>query len=62
MATIKSEYYRFNGVSWDIHYFKTTMDMVEGLTTSLAGKLDKRTGIVQVEMFSPNTQALFPYA
>lgn len=38
MATIKSEYYRFNGVSWDIHYFKTTMDMVEGLQTALDGK------------------------
>lgn len=39
MATIKSEYYRFNGVSWDIHYFKTTMDMVDGLTSALAGKV-----------------------
>lgn len=40
MATIKSEYYRFNGVSWDIHYFKTTMDMVEGLQTALDGKVE----------------------
>lgn len=37
MATIKSEYYRFNGVSWDLHYFKTSMDMVEGLTSALSG-------------------------
>lgn len=39
MATIKSEYYRFNGVSWDIHYFKTTMDMVDGLQTALDAKV-----------------------
>ena len=38
MATIKSEYYRFNGTSWDIHYFKTSMDMVDGLTSALSGK------------------------
>lgn len=38
MATIKSEYYRFNGVSWDLHYFKTSIDMVDGLTSALAGK------------------------
>jgi len=38
MATIKSEYYRFNGIAWDVHYFKTTMDMVDGLTSALAGK------------------------
>lgn len=51
MATIKSEYYRFNGVSWDIHYFKTTMDMVEGLTSALAGKLDKSGGTLTGDLF-----------
>jgi hypothetical protein len=38
MATIKSEYYRFNGVSWDIHYFKTTMDMVDGAKEYIASR------------------------
>lgn len=28
MATIKSEYYRFNGSDWDLHYFKTSADLV----------------------------------
>lgn len=50
MATIKSEYYRFNGVSWDVHYFKTTMDMVDGLNAALAGKAaDAITSSVAVE-------------
>lgn len=56
MATIKSEYYRFNGVSWDIHYFKTTMDMVDGLNTALAGKLDVSSAnyIKHNEVLMPN--------
>lgn len=56
MATIKSEYYRFNGVSWDIHYFKTTMDMVDGLTSALAGKLDisSTSYIKHNEVLMPN--------
>lgn len=28
MATIKSEYYRFNGTSWDLIYFKTSADII----------------------------------
>jgi hypothetical protein len=28
MATIKSEYYRFNGSTWDLHYFKTSADLI----------------------------------
>ena len=28
MATIKSEYYRFNGLTWDLHYFKTSADLI----------------------------------
>ena len=35
---IKSEYYRFNGSDWELFYFKTTIDMVDGLTTALASK------------------------
>lgn len=39
MATIKSEYYRLNGSTWDKYYFKTTADMIEGLTWShISGK------------------------
>lgn len=38
MATIKAEFYDFNGVSWDLIHFKTTMEQVEGLTSALAGK------------------------
>ena len=28
MATIKAEYYRLNGDTWDLYYFKTTADLV----------------------------------
>lgn len=28
MAAIKSEYYRFNGTSWDLIYFKTSADII----------------------------------
>lgn len=38
MATIKSEYYRFNGVSWDLHYLKTTFDLVEGAKEYIASR------------------------
>ena len=36
MATIKAEYYRLNGNSWDIYFFKTTHDLVDGLSTNYA--------------------------
>ncbi len=61
MATIKSEYYRFNGITWDVHYFKTTMDMVDGLTSALDGKIDKRSGILKSGGIV-DTTGLFPYA
>lgn len=35
---IKSEYYRFNGTSWELFYFKTSIDMVDGLVAALASK------------------------
>lgn len=28
MATVKAEYYRLNGETWDLYYFKTTADIV----------------------------------
>ena len=68
MSTIKSEYYRFNGTSWDIHYFKTSMDMVDGLTSALSGKLsttgkaadaDKLDGLDSVG-YLKNNDALMP--
>ena len=36
MATIKSEYYFFNGSEWDLHYFRTSADMVVGLDSALS--------------------------
>jgi hypothetical protein len=36
MATIKSEYYFFNGSEWDLHYFRTSTDMVVGLDSALS--------------------------
>ena len=45
MATIKSEYYRFNGTTWDLHYFKTSADLLVETTTYKVMTADERTAI-----------------
>src|SRR5690554_3602873 len=45
MATIKSEYYRFNGSGWDLHYFKTSADLIVETTSYKVMTADERTAI-----------------
>lgn len=45
MATIKSEYYRFNGTDWDLHYFKTSADLLVETTTYKVLTATERTAI-----------------
>ncbi|MDR4968355.1 MAG: hypothetical protein RG740_01920 [Acholeplasmataceae bacterium] len=45
MATIKSEYYRFNGTDWDLFYFKTTADLLIETATYKVLTATERTKI-----------------
>ena len=45
MATIKSEYYRFNGAGWDMHYFKTSADLIVETTSYKVMTAAERTAI-----------------
>lgn len=45
MATIKSEYYRFNGTIWDMYYFKTSADVIVETTTKKVMTDTERTAI-----------------
>lgn len=45
MATIKSEYYRFNGTAWDLHYFKTSADLIVETATYKVLTATERTSI-----------------
>jgi len=45
MATIKSEYNRFNGSDWDIHYFKTSADIITETTGEKVLTAAERTKI-----------------
>lgn len=45
MATIKSEYYRFNGTDWDLFYFKTAADLIVETTTYKVLTAAERTKI-----------------
>ena len=43
MAIIKSEYYRFNGSGWDLHYFRTSADLILETDTKKVLTADERT-------------------
>ena len=45
MATIKSEYHRFNGNDWDLHYFKTSADIITETAGEKVLTLAERTKI-----------------
>lgn len=46
MATIKSEYYRFNGTGWDLMYFKTSADLVVETTNYKVMTAGERNKII----------------
>ena len=45
MATIKSEYYRLNGTSWDLHLFRTRADMVDETSSRSFLSADQKDNI-----------------
>jgi hypothetical protein len=45
MATVKSEYYYWNGSSWDLYYFKTSADLIVETDTAKVLTSDERTKI-----------------
>lgn len=58
MATIKSEYYRFNGASWDLHYFKTSADLIVETTSYKVLTADERTRIAAAPQLADTNQRL----